>query len=95
MMPNPSIVRPSPAIVQAPPTPDRIAPPPVADDFAVEGGNECAGANDVLNAEVDPDDVDVIVVEDDPVPPPPPSRTPTSGVRRQEYRQLFARLRRG
>jgi hypothetical protein len=40
------------------------------------------------------DDVDVIVVEDDPTPPPPPP-TNTSAVRRQEYRQLFARLRRG
>ena len=38
------------------------------------------------------DEVDVIVVEDDPVPPPP---TGASTVRRQEYRQLFARLRRG
>ena len=36
-------------------------------------------------------DVDVIVVEDDPVPTPPPT---ASAVRRQEYRQLFAKLRR-
>jgi type II secretory pathway predicted ATPase ExeA len=42
---------------------------------------------------VDPDDSDIIVVEDDPVPPP--SQITPSAVRRQEYRQLFARLRRG
>ena len=39
------------------------------------------------------DDRDLIVVEDDPPEPPPPASPPP--VRRQEYRQLFARLRRG
>jgi hypothetical protein len=40
------------------------------------------------------DDRDLIIVEDDPPEPNPPTPTPTP-VRRQEYRQLFARLRRG
>jgi hypothetical protein len=39
----------------------------------------------------EPDDADLIVVEEDPVP----QLTPKPSVRRQEYRQLFARLRRG
>jgi len=46
--------------------------------------------SDDLN-EVDPNDADMIIVEEDPVPPPPKQ----TSVRRQEYRQLFARLRRG
>ncbi len=36
---------------------------------------------------------DLIVIEDDPAPPTP--LKPNSGVKKQEYRQLFARLRRG
>ncbi|HKD38094.1 MAG TPA: AAA family ATPase [Pirellulales bacterium] len=40
------------------------------------------------------DDDDLIVVEDDPPEPPPRTPSPPKG-RRQEYRQLFARLRRG
>ena len=53
---------------------------PAADNRATRGSDEFAA-----------DDTEIIVVEDDPVPPPPPA----SAVRRQEYRQLFARLRRG
>jgi type II secretory pathway predicted ATPase ExeA len=40
------------------------------------------------------EDRDLIVVEDDPPEPSPPTPTPPQ-IRRQEYRQLFARLRRG
>ncbi|HEV2969744.1 MAG TPA: AAA family ATPase, partial [Pirellulales bacterium] len=40
------------------------------------------------------DEQDLIVVEDDPPEPNPPAPMPPQ-VRRQEYRQLFARLRRG
>lgn len=42
-----------------------------------------------------PDDRDLIVVEDDSEPTPPGPNRPTGRVRRQEYRQLFARMRRG
>jgi len=48
---------------------------------------ECSQAQSVEN------DDDLIVVEDD--VHEPPARTPPPVVRRQEYRQLFARLRRG
>ncbi len=41
-----------------------------------------------------PSDEDLLVIEDDPTDPPPTS-PPPAPVRRQEYRQLFARLRRG
>ena len=82
--PNPSIGRSTPAIVRAP---DPVEPDAIAQPTA-------AAANEADDADADLDDVDVIVVEDDPVPPPP-TRPTTSGVRRQEYRQLFARLRRG
>jgi hypothetical protein len=41
------------------------------------------------------DDRDLIVVEDDSDPTPSGPTRPTGRVRRQEYRQLFARLRRG
>ncbi len=41
-----------------------------------------------------PSDEDLLVIEDDPTDPPPTS-PPSAPVRRQEYRQLFARLRRG
>ena len=40
------------------------------------------------------EDLDLIIVEDDPVPPPKPPTTPPK-VRRREYGQLFAQLRRG
>jgi type II secretory pathway predicted ATPase ExeA len=46
-----------------------------------------------LEAPLD-EDQDLIVVEDDPPDPVPPNPSPPK-VRRQEYRQLFARLRRG
>jgi hypothetical protein len=82
--PNPSIVRSTPAILGAP---DPVEPDAIAQPIA-------AAANEAVDADADFDDVDVIIVEDDPVPPPP-TRPTTSGVRRQEYRQLFARLRRG
>ena len=39
-------------------------------------------------------ETDIIVVEDDPPPPPTPPAPQPDKVRRQEYRQLFARLRR-
>jgi type II secretory pathway predicted ATPase ExeA len=41
------------------------------------------------------DDRDLIVVEDDPPPGPSGPNRPSGRVRRQEYRQLFARMRRG
>ncbi len=82
--PNPSIGRSTPAIVRAP---DPVEPDAIAQPTA-------AAANEVDDSDADMNDIDVIIVEDDPVPPPP-TRPTTSGVRRQEYRQLFARLRRG
>lgn len=44
-------------------------------------------------AEAEPDDADVMIIEDDPVIHGP-SSVPSPVVRRQEFRQLFARLRR-
>jgi hypothetical protein len=75
--------------------------PPVDSVDAVSGASSPGVENvsDALRGRDEPkcddesmDDVDVIVIEDDPVPQPSPT---ASAVRRQEYRQLFARLRRG
>ncbi len=52
---------------------------------------EAAEAVDVAHA----DDRDLIVVQDDPVTPAAEQGAITGGVKRQEYRQLFARLRHG
>ena len=52
---------------------------------------EAAEAVDVVHA----DDRDLIVVQDDPVTPAAEQGAITGGVKRQEYRQLFARLRHG
>lgn len=60
--------------------PDKVAEISAAENLAIHGSDAS-----------DADETDVIIVEDDPVPPP----TAASAVRRQEYRQLFARLRRG
>jgi hypothetical protein len=43
--------------------------------------------------ELDPNDADLIIVEDDPASPQGPGRTTL--VKRQEYSQLFAKLRKG
>jgi hypothetical protein len=47
-----------------------------------------------LNRDEDPDDSDLIIVEED-GPEHLASLRPAPLVRRQEYRQLFAKLRRG
>ena len=53
-----------------------------------------AVADNGLAAEPIENESDIIVVEDDPPPPPTPPAPHPDKVRRQEYRQLFARLRR-
>jgi type II secretory pathway predicted ATPase ExeA len=54
-----------------------------------------ANLTSAMLTELGPDeDQDLIVVEDDPPEPSPPTPSPPQ-IRRQEYRQLFARLRRG
>ncbi len=58
--------------------------------------SRAAGGNSPLEgpAADDLEDIDLIVIEDDPAPPPT-TFTGRPQVKRQEYRQLFAKLRRG
>jgi hypothetical protein len=66
-----------------------------AELVAFSGPEEEPGAGPKLHDPEFPDDRDLIVVEDDSEPGPAGPSRPTARVRRQEYRQLFARMRRG
>jgi hypothetical protein len=64
----------------------------VVELVAVDNETFTAAADADSAAEVS--ETDIIVVEDDPPPPPTPPAPQPEQVRRQEYRQLFAKLRR-
>jgi hypothetical protein len=62
----------------------------VLTDLAAEAGN----LEPELTIDIDDEEADLLVIEDD-LPQPLPMHRPAPLVRRQEYRQLFTRLRRG
>jgi type II secretory pathway predicted ATPase ExeA len=83
--------------VSHPATEKQTPKPKVA--FSIHAADEAhdapSHANLVAEDDRASDDRDLIVVEDDAEPQPPGPNRPTGRVRRQEYRQLFARMRRG